>query len=36
MPRGRSTKVIDASLIVSIVLIGVNDGCALLRPLLRT
>ena len=31
--RGRSTRVIDASLIVSIVLIGVNGVCALLRPL---
>ena len=26
MLRGRSTRVIDASLIVSTVLIGVNDG----------
>ena len=29
MLRGRSTRVIDASLIVSTVLIGVNDECEL-------
>ena len=29
MLRGRPTRVIDASLIVSTVLIGVNDGCEL-------